>query len=193
MRFSRSTGCVWRCFLLMALILLCSPSAKPALGRGLQNASGTLGACSGGGVDVDLVATGTVEGVASSRVSSQIEVLVDEVLLGDESYGGETLVAESDSGTKGGIVGDVSFREGARYEFYLRNEGGAWKTSVCMGTRQLTEPPRSASDAPGSPASSVPSVVPETGGPDVLALLASGGLVLASIGAGLWWSARRLG
>ena len=164
----------------------------PAL-AGLQIVSGELAACGGGGIDVDLVVTGTVEGIASSRTTSQVEVRVHEVLLGDRDYAGRELLVETDSGTDGGNVGGVSFREGASYELYLRDEGGAWKTIGCMGTSQLTEDPRPEASVQGPKASSGSPSVPETGGPDVFVLAALGGLALASIGTALLWSARRLG
>ena len=152
-----------------------------------------MASCAGGGIDVDLVATGTVEDVVSSRMSSRVEFRVERVLLGDRGYVGETLLIETDSGTNGGNVGDVSFGEGARYEIYLRREGDDWKTNICMGTHELTDPSRNASSAPGTVDSTGSPSIPETGGPDVSTLAALAGLFLAGVGAACRWRGRRLG
>lgn len=153
----------------------------PVLAAGLQTASGDLASCGGGGVDVDLVVTGTVEDVTSSRASSRVEVLAERVLLGDESYAGKTLTIQTDSGTNSGVSEEVGFREGGRYELHLRDDGDYWKTNLCLGSRELAESPTGSPD------------IPETGGPSLPPFVALGGLFLAGIGAALWLGMRRLG
>lgn len=176
--------------LLVSLLVLWSFSAKPAL-AGFQTFSGTLAACSGGGVDVDLVATGTVEDVVASSVSSRIEVRVDRVLLGDRDKSGETLFIDSDSGKDGGNSDDVRFREGARYELYLQDEGDEWKTNICLGTRELTENPQTEANTPVASASPGSLSIPETGGPNLLTLAALTGLTFVGLGAAFWRTGRR--
>lgn len=174
---------------LVVLAGLLGFAAKPAL-AGLQVYSGDLASCAGGGFSVDLVVTGTVTDVAASQTSSRVEIRVDQVLLGDRDKSGETLFVRTDSGTNGGNSAAVSFREGARYELYLQGEGDEWKTNICLGTRELTEPPRAVASVPGAGASANSPVMPETGGPSLSAFAALGGIVLAVIGARFRWRKR---
>lgn len=150
---------------------------------GARESSGTLAACAGGGIDVDLIAAGVVEDVVTSQASSRIEVLLDGVLLGDRGYGGQTLSITSDSGASGGNAEDVGFREGAWYELYLRGEGDGWKTNVCTGTHELTAATRAVAGAPGAEASPASPTMPETGGPGVLPLVALTGFLVLGSGA----------
>ena len=128
--------------------------------------------CVGGGIDVDLVATGTVEDIKSSRTSSRIEVLVHRVLLGDRSMSGQTLSLRSDSGTGAVSSVDVSFREGALYMLYLQRTGGEWTTNICLGTGEIS----------GEEASGVSPIMPETGGPGLSVLLALAGVLVIGTG-----------
>ena len=131
--------------------------------------------CSGGGVEVDLVATGTVEDIEATRSSSRIAVLVEKVSGGDRSKNGQTLYIRSESGIGEFSSVDVAFREGARYKLYLRRSGDEWTTNTCMGTTEIL------AEAPvASP------TTPETGGPRVLPLVALAGLLVLGIGAVAW-------
>ena len=133
----------------------------------------------GGGVDVDLVATGTVEDIKASQTSSRIEVLVDRVLQGDRSNSGRTLSISSDSGTGGASSLDVGFREGARYMLYLQHSGDEWTTNICLGTVEIPE-----GSSEGSP------TMPETGGPGVFLSLALAGILVLGAGAAVSRSCR---
>ena len=124
---------------------------------------------------MDLVATGTVEDVASSRT----EVMVERVLMGDKTYAGKRLVIQTDSGTNSSISEEVKFREGASYELYLQDEGDHWKTNICLGTRESVETPRTDAGVSGPDGSPALPTIPETGGPDVPVFAVFGGLVLA--------------
>ena len=173
--------------LLVALVVLWSFSAKPAL-AGLQTYSGELASCAGGGFSVDLAATGTVEDVVASRTSYRIEVRVERVSLGDRNYAGKTLFIKSDSGANEVSTSDVGFREGARYELYLQGWGEEWETNTCLGTREVTEPPRTGASAPGATVGSP--TIPETGGPDLPVVAVLGGIVLAGVGAAVGCTGR---
>ena len=136
-------------------------------------------------MDVDLVATGMVEGIRASQMSSRIEVLVDRVLQGDGSKSGRTLSIRSDSGTAGASSVDVGFREGARYMLYLQRSGDEWTTNNCLGTVEIPEE-----------ASEDPPTMPETGGPGVFSSLAFAGILVFGAGAvvsrwaGVWSKGR---
>ena len=156
--------------ILLAVVLGCV-FARPAR-AGLQEVySGELASCAGGGIDGDLAATGTVTGVEVGRVSSRVEVRVEEVLLGDEGQSGETLFVRSNFGTNGGESGAVSFREGARYKLYLQRSGDEWTTNICMGTEEIA-----------AELSDTSPTVPETGGPRLLPLAALAGLLVLGTG-----------
>lgn len=135
-----SVGPVRIFLLLVVLSVLWSFSARPAL-AGLQVSSGTLASCAGGGSSVDLVATGTVGDVAASKTSSRVQVRVERVVMGERDYAGEALVVLTDSVTNGGNTGAVGFREGARYELYLKREGDAWNQHL-PGDSQAARTPR---------------------------------------------------
>ena len=140
--------------------------------------------CAGGGVDVDLIATGTVEDIKASQTSSRIEVLVDRVLQGDRSNSGRTLRVRSDSGTDGASSVDVGFREGARYSLYLQRSGEEWTTNICLGTVQIPEE-----------SSEKPPIMPETGGLSMFLSLAIVGVLVFGAGAAVsrWAGVRTKG
>ena len=125
----------------------------------------------GGGVNVDLVAMGTVEDIKASQTSYRIEVLVDRVLQGDGSRSGRNLTISSDSVTGGASSVDVGFREGARYMLYLQRNGDEWTTNVCLGTAEIPE--ESSEDPP---------TMPETGGPGVSSSVALVGILVFGAG-----------
>ena len=135
----------------------------------------------------DLIVSGTAREIKVSPTTTRAELRVDRVFKG---MSGETLSVT----TLGSQAADyaVPFTTGDRYLLYLMREGDSYTTSICSGSRPVGSflPPQLAETLGEGTAPGTPQVMPQTGGPDVLLLVALTGAAVLGLGAVLFLRAR---